>query len=100
MRQSADSEPRGGRRRRVVGIVVVVLVAGSRRGALRGHDLRQPGRRGARGDVLRAAHAGDASGRGGAVVVVRGGGRAARGGGARAAAAAAALPDVDGAPRP
>jgi hypothetical protein len=98
MRQPAASEPRGGRRPRVVGSVVVVVAAGSRRGALRGHDLRPPGRGGARGDVLRAAHAGDAGGRGGAVVVVRGGGRAAGGGGARAAAAA--LPAVDGATRP
>lgn len=93
----------------VVGVVVVVVVVpGGRGGALGGHDLREPGGRGARGDVLRAADVGDApdagagardggggGGGGGAVV---GGGDAARGGGARAAPAA--LPPVDGAPRP
>jgi hypothetical protein len=105
VRRSAGSEPGGGRRRVVVGGVVVVLVivvAGGRRGALRGHDLRQPSRRGPRGNVLRAARSGDAGGRGGGGggrgAVVRRGGAAGRGG-ARAAAAAA-LPPVDGAPRP
>ena len=94
----------------VVGVVVlVVVVPGGRGGALGGHDLREPGGRGARGDVLRAAHVGDAPdargagareggrGGGGGGAVVRGG-DAARGGGARAAPAA--LPPVDGAPRP
>lgn len=85
-------------------VVVVVVVAGRRGGVLRGHDLREPRGRGARGDVLRAADVGDAGrarggggGGGGGGAVVRGG-DAAGGGGARAAAAP--LPPVDGAPRP
>lgn len=85
-------------------VVVFIVVAGGRGGVLRGHDLRQPRRRGARGDVLRAAHVRDAScarggggGGGGGGAVVRGG-DAARGGGA--GAAPAPLPPVDGAPGP
>lgn len=100
MRRPSTSEPHG-RRRRVVGavVVLVIVVAGGRGGVLRGHDLREPRRGGARRHVLRAAHVGDArgggGGGGGGGTVVRGG-DAARGGGARAAAAP--LPPVDGAP--
>lgn len=85
-------------------VVVVVVVAGGRGGVLRGHDLREPRGRGARGDVLRAADVGDAGrarsgggGGGGGGAVVRGGDAA---GGGGASAAAAPLPPVDGAPRP
>jgi hypothetical protein len=101
VRHSSTSEPPRSRGRVVI---VVVIVAGGRGGVLRGHDLREPRGRGARGDVLRAADVGGAgrargggSGGGGGGAVVRGG-DAAGGGGARAAAAP--LPPVDGASRP
>lgn len=60
------AEPDRGRGRVVVGVVVLVLVVPvGRGGALGGHDLREPGGRGARGDVLRAADVRDGPGAGG-----------------------------------